>query len=186
MDENCGIFKKLKELALTSGATRAEVIPAEQIETDPSFRLLCEQNTCGAYGKNWACPPDVGEIHELIARLGTYRYILVYQTVYALEDSFDIEGMETAKIQHGKLVQIMRKRVGEMDLPRCLHLGAGGCDVCPVCARATDEKCRFPDRMTASLESYGINVSKLAKAAGMKYINGQNTVTYFGAVLFDL
>jgi hypothetical protein len=37
-----------------------------------------------------------------------------------------------------------------------------------------------------SLEAYGINVSELAKAAGMNYINGQNTVTYFGAVLFSL
>jgi hypothetical protein len=36
-----------------------------------------------------------------------------------------------------------------------------------------------------SLEAYGVNVSALASAAGMKYINGQNTVTYFGAVLFD-
>ena len=38
----------------------------------------------------------------------------------------------------------------------------------------------------ASLEAYGIHVSKLAKAADMKYINGQNTVTYFGGVLFSL
>jgi hypothetical protein len=38
----------------------------------------------------------------------------------------------------------------------------------------------------ASLETYGVNVSKLAPAAGMKYVNGQDTVTYFGAVLFDV
>ena len=31
----------------------------------------------------------------------------------------------------------------------------------------------------------GMNVSLLAKAAGMKYVNGQNTVTYFGAMLFS-
>ncbi len=38
----------------------------------------------------------------------------------------------------------------------------------------------------ASLATYGVNVSKLAPAAGMKYINGKDTVTYFGAVLFVL
>ena len=38
----------------------------------------------------------------------------------------------------------------------------------------------------ASLEAYGVNVSRMAQAAGMKYINGANTVTYFGAVLFSL
>jgi len=37
-----------------------------------------------------------------------------------------------------------------------------------------------------SLETYGINVSRLAPAVGMKYVNGVNTVTYFGAVLFSL
>ncbi len=36
-----------------------------------------------------------------------------------------------------------------------------------------------------SLEAYDVNVSKLAKAAGMKYIYGQDPVTYFGAELFD-
>jgi predicted metal-binding protein len=53
-----------------------------------------------------------------------------------------------------------------------------------VCAKRTDEPCRHPDLAMASLEAYGFNVSRLAAAADMKYINGQNTVTYFGAVLF--
>jgi predicted metal-binding protein len=65
-------------------------------------------------------------------------------------------------------------------------LGAGGCRVCPVCAKKTDEPCRHPELAMSSLETYGINVSKLAASAGMKYINGKDTVTYFGAVLFDL
>ena len=43
-----------------------------------------------------------------------------------------------------------------------------------------------PEEAVASLETYGGNVSKLAPAAGMKYINGKDTVTYFGAVLFDV
>ena len=36
----------------------------------------------------------------------------------------------------------------------------------------------------SSWRLYGINVSELAASSGMKYINGQNTVTYFGALLF--
>ena len=36
----------------------------------------------------------------------------------------------------------------------------------------------------ASLETYGIAVSELAALAGMNYINGSDTVTYFGAVLY--
>ena len=41
------------------------------------------------------------------------------------------------------------------------------------------------DRACASLEAYGVSVSQLAELSGMRYINGENTVTYFGAVLFS-
>ncbi|MBM3708346.1 MAG: DUF2284 domain-containing protein, partial [Actinobacteria bacterium] len=37
----------------------------------------------------------------------------------------------------------------------------------------------------SSLEAYCMNVSTLAGLCNMKYINGQNTVTYFGAFLFN-
>ena len=84
-----------------------------------------------------------------------------------------------------KLIQPIVEKV-KAAYPEALCLGAGGCTVCEVCAKRTGEPCRHPDLMTTSLETYGVNVSKLAPAAGMKYINGQNTVTYFGAVLFDL
>lgn len=54
-----------------------------------------------------------------------------------------------------------------------------------LCApNAPAEPCRFPDRAMASLEAYGVAVSELAEACGMKYINGQSTVTYFGAFLY--
>ena len=49
---------------------------------------------------------------------------------------------------------------------------------------ADDGDLPSPDRALASLEAYGVNVSALARACGMKYTNGQNTVTYFGALFF--
>ena len=73
-----------------------------------------------------------------------------------------------------------------MGISNVLHLGAGGCGVCKPCAKQSGEPCRFPELAMPSLEAYCINVSELARAAGMKYINGPNTVTYFGAVLFTL
>ena len=47
---------------ISYGAYKARVIPVSDVETDESFRRLCEQNVCGNYGKNWACPPDAGGI----------------------------------------------------------------------------------------------------------------------------
>ena len=180
------LFDRITALALSLGAFRAAVIPVESIETDASFRDLCASNVCGNYGRNWMCPPDAGDIHELMATLRTYSYALVYQTVSELEDSYDFEGMLDAGVCHNRLMVELRERLTAEPLTRTLHLGAGGCRMCEVCAKRTGESCRHPDLAVASLETYGVNVSRLAPAAGMKYINGKDTVTYFGAVLFDV
>ncbi|MBR6739563.1 MAG: DUF2284 domain-containing protein [Clostridia bacterium] len=181
-----GLFESLSERALSLGAYKAAVIPVSEVTLDASFRDMCKANLCGAYGRNWTCPPHVGEIDELMELIRSYGYVLVYQTVSELEDSFDIEGMEAASVRHAELGFALRNELSDQPLLRPLHLSAGGCRLCHVCAKADDLPCRFPERAMASLEAHGINVSELAKASGMKYINGQNTVTYFGGVFFDL
>jgi predicted metal-binding protein len=180
------VSEKLISLAIESGATRASVIDASLIKTDKIFREMCAANSCGMYGKCWTCPPDVGEISELMEKLSHYTYALVYQTVSPLEDSFDFESMVLAKKNFRSLSLSLRPKIDAELSQKTLHLGAGGCGVCEVCAKRDGKPCRFPDLAMASLEAYGVNVSELAKSAGMKYINGVNTVTYFGAVLFDL
>ena len=184
--ENKELFDRLTAHALSLGAHKAAVIPVDAVETDAVFRDMCAANACGNYGRNWMCPPDVGDIRELMAALRTYSFVLVYQTVSELEDSYDFEGMMEAGARHNQLMATLRAGLKTEPLSRTLHLGAGGCRMCEVCAKRTGEPCRHPDLAVASLETYGINVSKLAVAAGMKYINGQDTVTYFGAVLFDV
>ena len=176
------LFDKMTEQAISQGAYRAAVIPVAQIELDAGFRNLCESNACGQYGKCWMCPPDIGDIETLMKTIRIFDYALVYQTVGTLEDSYDVEGMAEAKIKHNDLTRKLAKMFTDDSFVRVLHLSAGGCHLCPVCARIDNRPCRYPDQAISSLEAYGINVSKLASACGMKYINGQNTVTYFGAV----
>ena len=183
--ENNAVFSQITELALSLGSFRAAIIPVEQVETDEAFRAMCASNACGNYGRNWMCPPDAGDIHELMAELRTYTYALVYQTVSELEDSYDFEGMTAAGNIHNDLAQSLRKVFADAGIENALHLGAGGCRVCPVCAKRTGDLCRHPDMAMSSLEAYGIHVSRLAQAADMKYINGSNTVTYFGAIFFN-
>ncbi len=180
-----GINERLTETVLSLGAHKAAVIPACKVVTDRAFRAMCEANTCGMYGKCYTCPPDVGEIDALIASLSDYSSVLVYQYVEQLEDSFDVEGMHRARLVMFRLSQELRDRIKTLGLSHVLHLTAGACGVCKACAKQSGLPCRVPDRATSSLEAYGIHVSKLAESAGMRYINGENTVTYFGAVFFS-
>ena len=182
---NNEIFETLTSEAMALGAFKTSIIEADKIEADRSFRDMCASNCCGMYGRCYTCPPDIGDIDTLMAELKNYDLALVYQTVTELEDSFDIEGMMEAKKMTYPIAMSLRKTFSDLGITRVLHLGAGGCGVCERCAKQTGEPCRFPHLALASLEAYGVNVSQLAQAANMKYINGQNTVTYFGAVLFS-
>lgn len=181
----CNIAKELCDIALSLGAKNAAVISADAVCTDRSFRDICASNGCGIYGKCWTCPPDIGPIDELMANLKSYRWVLVYQTISPLEDSFDFEGMQEAGQNHCNLSLRVRNAL-KSKLDNALYLSKGGCGVCSVCAKQTGEPCRYPDLAMASLEAYGIAVSRLATAADMKYINGANTVTYFSAVFFNV
>ena len=167
----------LVKKSLEAGASNAQIVPVSEIVLDAGFRDVCKSNSCGLYGKCWMCPPDIGEIETMMAELKTYRQAVVYQTVSTLEDSFDVEGMLAAGNRHNQLARTLRSMA-----PEALHLGAGGCQICRPCAKVKGEPCRFPELAMTSLEAYGIHVSKLAQLAGMKYLNGENTVTYFGAI----
>lgn len=177
-------FTDMEALCLEAGASKAAVIDAERVPFDKGLRAYCEANLCGSYGKNWACPPAVGEADALIERAKSFDKALVYQTISPLEDSFDLEGMAEAADRHGRVSAAIQRALDGRLPGASLMLTAGGCTLCPVCAKLEDQPCRFPDKALSSLEAYCINVSTLAPRCGMKYINGADTVTYFGAVLF--
>lgn len=173
----------LRQFVLDTGAFRAGTVDVDAVPFEPEFRKLCESNACGMYGRSWMCPPDIGPVEELIAQARQFRQALVFQTVNALEDSYDFEGMLAAGGEMNRLMASIRQKLAELDIRRHLLLGAGGCRVCPRCAKVSGQPCRYPEQALSSLEAYGINVSVLAPMAGMKYINGPDTVTFFGAVL---
>ncbi|MCK9478604.1 MAG: DUF2284 domain-containing protein [Firmicutes bacterium] len=170
--------------AVTNGAKTASIISTTEIPFDPELRKLCESNQCGNYGKSWTCPPDVGDVNELIKKAKSFDKALVFQTVSEIEDSYDFEGMMQGLKHHEDITKKIEKLVhNKIDAP-VLQLSAGWCKVCDKCAKIDKKPCRHPEKAVASLESYGIFVSGLAEKAGMKYINGVNTVTYFGAFLY--
>ncbi len=173
----------LVEKIIELGALKAKKISVDTIVFDEGFRKACECNSCGKFKTNYMCPPYVGAINELIQKAKSYSEAVVYQTVHEIEDSYDFEGMMEGGEVHSNLSKEIHKVLkSEIDKDKYLHINAGACSLCEKCAVLEDIPCRFPEDATSSLESYGIAVSQLAESADMKYMNGENTVTYFGAV----
>ena len=174
----------LLQICLEHGARDARIVNVDQIPFDKQLRTYCEANACGSYKRNYACPPFVGEPEALIARAQAKKRAVLFQTVAELEDSFDIEGMERAAKAHAAACRAIYRALSA-ELGDMIFLTAGGCNICPECAALKGEPCRCPDMAFSSLEAWCINVSRLCGKCGMKYINGQNTVTYFGMCMFD-
>jgi predicted metal-binding protein len=165
------------------GINKAYIIDVDKIPFDENLRNYCTANYCGSYGKNYACPPYVGDVKEVIAKAKSYNKALIFQTVSKVEDSYDFEGMAEAAEKHSKVAQRIDEEL-KKEYDGYLQLTAGGCNLCPVCAQVENKPCRMPEKAVSSLEAYCMNVVTLAELCNMNYINGQNTVTYFGAFLF--
>lgn len=176
--------EQLVQLALENGAVKAVVISGDKIELSSSFREICQENGCGNYGKCWMCPPFIGEIEELMEKVRGYSFGLLYQTISTIEDSFDIEGMEEAARAHAAVSQRVEEAVSALLPKKHLHLSCGSCNLCEECAKRKDEPCRYPQKALSSLEGYGVDVYRTVQDTDLKYINGENTVTFFGMVLY--
>ncbi len=172
----------LLSLALGAGATEAGYISVEDLEFNPAIRDICAGNSCGMYGRTWACPPAVGSLDDCRERCSKFNTMMLFSKVFELEDSYDFEGMAQAlrdfEITADEVQQALAPEVGE-----CLVLSNEGCGRCASCT-FPDNTCRFPDLLHHSIEGYGFNVTRLAKQAGMTYSYGPGSVVFFGAALF--
>lgn len=176
--------EELLRIALEQGASKAAIIPESKIITSPTFRDVCVSNGCGRWNRNWMCSPAIGDIHDLIAKVHSFTHGLLYQTISDIEDSFDIEGMTEAGDRHKQLSFRLRALLDPMIEGERLHLGSGGCFLCERCTILDNEPCRHPDQTMLSLESCGIDVYNTTRTTDLKYINGPDTVTFFGLILW--
>ena len=174
------IEKKHRDL----GIFQYGFITTDRIPVMEEVRKLCEMNSCGLYGSSWACPPGVGSLDECRKIIDAYKHAFVFTTKHDLEDSFDWEGMMEAKERHVVICDNVHRYVRSLSDEKILALSAEGCKRCTKCTYP-DAPCRFPEKLTPSIEALGVQVSLLAKRIGVNYINGADTVTYFSCILFS-
>ena len=172
----------LSEAAAESGCTQWGPINTTDLNFYPEIRRICEGNSCRGYGRTWACPPAVGTLEECKDRVLKYRNFFLFSQKFQLEDSFDFEGMAQGMRDFKDTVDRLADRI-KPNFPEALILSNEGCVRCKTCTYP-DAPCRFPDKLYPSIEGFGFIVSELAKLAGIRYNNGPDTVTFFGAVLF--
>lgn len=170
-----GFYEKA---AKEAGFTHTAPLNPATIELKEAVRQMCA--ACGRYGKCWSCPPACGSLEECRQRIAGFTQGILVQTVGALEDEFDGEGMMETEATHKENFHRLLKQVGREGM---LALGAGSCTVCKTCTYP-DAPCRFPERMVSSMEAYGMEVAPVCKANNLPYYYGPNTIAYTSCLLF--
>lgn len=174
-------MKEIAQECMGYGFSKAIPLKVSDLNFREEVRQMCTENRCGAYGKNWACPPACGTVEECSERAKQYEKGVLVEYIGTIEDSFDIEGMNEISEKYKELFEQMAYKL-KMRYPKLLAMGAGGCSRCKVCTYP-DAPCRFPDNLHVSMEACGLLVSEVCKACGLPYINGVNTITYIGCFL---
>ena len=173
--------KKLLETALEMGFANAALMNTKDLVFMPTFRPLCEENLCGKYAVNYACPPACGTVEEMRRKVLRWPRALVMQTMWDIEDPLDDSQVKPAKSRHNRLTRQLIDQAGAPGL----MIGASGCSLCTPCAITEGLPCRFPDRQYSCMSAYCIFVQDLAEHCGMEYDCGPGVTAFFSMYCFD-
>lgn len=169
------------DMALEVGFTVAVPLDVSTLRPDAKVRAMCSEDRCGAYERNWTCPPHCGSLEDCAAKIHRYRLGILVQTVGKLEKTIDTKAYRRTEERHleqfHKICDLVRKTY-----PEALGLGSGGCRICRECAYPAP--CRFPEKAYSSMEGYGLFVTQVCRDNGCNYYHGEKTITYTACILF--
>lgn len=94
--------------AIDLGFSNAAVMDTKKLVFVPEYRIFCEENRCGCYNLNPACPPSCGTAEEMKQRAFRYKNTLVLQTT--LEDSRDPAQYKKDKLRHNIMTEKLAGR----------------------------------------------------------------------------
>lgn len=165
------VFQELIQSAHRLGATEAGIISTSDISVEDDLARLCHEPRCKHYGLSANCPPHVSGPSGFRKLLKNFEQALVFKIEVPSEILLSDEHDEIFRLLHEIAAAIEREavRMGYFnsrayaggsckqlfcqDHPHCRVLKEGG-------------KCWHPDRARPSMSGFGINVSKLIRAAG--------------------
>lgn len=169
------------EKAKAIGFDAAVPMDPQTLTAREDVRAMCAADKCGAYSKNWTCPPACGTVAQCQEKMRGYKNGILLQTVGRMTKTVDSRCYRETEGWHMQNFYAFAGEIRKV-YPNALCLGAGGCRVCGKCAYP--DSCRFPEKAMSSMEGYGLFVTQVCRDAGVPYHYGERTVTYTACVLY--
>ena len=162
------------------------------LEPQQNIRALCIENKCGHFNKHYMCPPHVGPLEEIKAKLKNYQRGILIQHSRPLDIMNDREGLIQSKVAFHKTILNIEDYCRNMtslrgtDLEHIWGLIGGTCELCQPCQAVTKEPCPYPQQARTSLEALGVDVVRLLKQHGLDSDFRADRITWTGCLLFRL
>lgn len=169
------------EKAKQMGFDTAAYLDPKTLTAREDVRTMCAADKCGAYNKNWTCPPACGTVTECQQKMRRFERGILLQSVGHMTKAVDWRCCRETERRHLRNFDAFAEEI-RRQYPDALCLGAGGCRVCRVCAYP--DPCRFPEKAMFSMEGYGLFVTQVCRDAGVPYWYGERTVAYTACVLY--
>ena len=150
------------EEAKKLGFSDAAIMETKDLVFVPESRMYCEQNRCGGYNLNPACPPASGTVEEMKQRALQYKKTLVLQTMQDYEMDF-----KKAKLNQNKLTEQLSEKMKEAGKTDFLIMSSG------------------PYKHHSCMSAYCVDAQKMADAVGMKCWTDDDYIRYFSEILFN-
>ncbi|MCD7755037.1 MAG: DUF2284 domain-containing protein [Firmicutes bacterium] len=176
--------EELVQRAVAEGFANAAVVSTGEIPFDPSFRPYCEENICGQYAVNYACPPACGSPEEMKQRILAHKRALVLQTIWEISDYNDKKAIKHAKTSHNAAGLRLAKQLRTEGCGGFL-VGASGCGLCSPCAITEGKPCSHPESQYSCMSAYCIFVRKLTEKCDIEYDCGPGLLAFFGMYVCD-
>lgn len=170
-----GDLHRYCEAVLDLGATKAMIVPVEDIPVDERITLKCQIPRCFGYGAGAQCPPNTLKPAELREILKGYRWSVFFikdvPPEVIVRDKATIKERVAAYQQVYKMVNEIESMAFYDGHYLAFGFAAGSCrhTFCgqqETCQAMEGKKCRFSLISRPSMEAVGIDVYHMAAKAG--------------------
>ena len=156
----------------------------ELLAPEQRIRDLCFENKCGNYGTHYMCPPYIGSLEEIEARLKKFQRGILLQYSKPLDVRNDNEGLRQSKIEfHNKILQLEELLRNE-GVTEVWGMIGGSCELCNICRDKLGKPCPYPDKARISLTSIAIDVLAFLDKFGLDNKFHPDKITWTGCILF--
>jgi predicted metal-binding protein len=164
-DKDRALENSLKAVARKKGA---ELYPLDVKKINPmeSIRLKCLVPLCEFYDACKICPPNIPGVAEFREALESYSQAFIVVIREKIRDIDDYREDFSSELKLAETVSALELTAFQQGYYLALGLGVGGCKLCPECAPA-GEPCRHPFKARPSPEGFGIDITGLAREAGV-------------------